>query len=246
MKCGTVHAIDVLHKTLTRRPWLKIHVLKLGVSNAYLLLGAKPILVDTGGPGETDALRAKLRQHDVDFSQISLVLHTHVHSDHMGCTADIVEEAKCPVGYHPADQLLVDQAHNGKLKGVGLRGKIMSRFYSYVHFEPQTANIQLVDGLDLGPFGIDARVLATPGHTPGSISIVTASGDAIVGDIIMGGYLGGMFSPSKPNYHYFADDLALAMQSLGKLLPQVTGKLYVGHGGPLEVEHVRQWHAART
>ncbi len=59
----------------------------------------------------------------------------------------------------------------------------------------------------LDEFGCDAVILETPGHTAGSISLITAAGDAIIGDVIMGGYLGGVLFPGKPNYHYFAEDL---------------------------------------
>ena len=41
------------------------------------------------------------------------------------------------------------------------------------------------DGLSLEPCGVRGQVLHTPGHTPGSVSIVLDSGDAIVGDLAM-------------------------------------------------------------
>ncbi len=49
----------------------------------------------------------------------------------------------------------------------------------------------------------------------------------------MGGTLGGYLFASQPNYHYLADDLDQALVSLGTVLSQTSGTLYVGHGGPL-------------
>ncbi len=121
----------------------EIHQLKLRLSNAYLILGEKPILVDTGSPGDTEAIRSKLKALDIRFSDLAMIVHTHVHSDHMGSTAAIVQEAKCPVAYHVADQAVVDRATNGSLKGVGLRGKIMARIFSRSAFQAVNADLFL-------------------------------------------------------------------------------------------------------
>ena len=109
---------------------LKIHRFKLSISNAYLIQGERPILVDTGSPSDFERLRAKLREQQVEFRDLGLIVHTHIHSDHMGCTARIAAESDCPIAYHPADQSNADRSHNGTLTGIGLRGRIMKRFFS--------------------------------------------------------------------------------------------------------------------
>jgi glyoxylase-like metal-dependent hydrolase (beta-lactamase superfamily II) len=127
------------------------------------------------------------------------------------------------------------------LKGVGLRGKIMSQVFSRARFTPVNADWFPSDGMSLIDFGCDAKIIETPGHTAGSISIVTNQGDGIIGDVIMGGWMGGVLHRSRPNYHYFADDLTLAMQSLDLVLRQTTARLFVGHGGPLLHDRVKAW-----
>ncbi len=139
-----------------------------------------------------------------------MIVHTHVHSDHMGCTAEIAREARCPVAYHPGDLPLAGLASNGALKGIGLRGAIMAKVFSDVSFEAVKADLLLDDGQSLSDFGSNVTVLSTPGHTAGSISLLTADGDAIIGDVMMGGYMGGLLRPTKPNFHYFAEDLERA------------------------------------
>ena len=42
----------------------------------------------------------------------------------------------------------------------------------------------------LRELGIAADIIHTPGHTPGSISIVADDGKAIIGDVLMGGHIG--------------------------------------------------------
>ena len=90
----------------------------------------------------------------------------------------------------------------------------------------------------LEPFGVAGSILHTPGHTAGSITVLLDSGAAIVGDTIMGGWAGGAIRRAKPNFHYFAEDLPLAMASLDRILAAATGQLFVGHGGPLDREDV--------
>ena len=224
---------------------LKIHQIKLRLSNAYLILADRPILVDTGSPGESETIRSRLRKYNVEFADLSLIVHTHVHSDHMGSTAKIASEAKCPIAYHHADQPIVARSHNGLLNGVGLRGQMMSRFFSDAEFTSVNADVDLQDTKSLNDYGANVSVIETPGHTPGSISIVTRDGDAIIGDIIMGGYMGGTVLPKKPNYHYFADNIAQAMTSLDLVLSRTNRLLYVGHGGPLEHASVHRWRCLR-
>lgn len=170
-----------------------------------------------------------------------MIVHTHVHSDHMGSTAEIAREAKCPVAYHSADQAIVDRATNGILKGVGLRGKIMARVFSHSAFHAVNADFYLEHDMRLSHFGCDVRIVATPGLTPGSISIITDDGHVIIGDVIMGGYLGGLLFPNSPNYHYFADDISQAMASLDLILSQTHRTLYVGHGDPIPHARALAW-----
>jgi hydroxyacylglutathione hydrolase len=224
-----------------------VHPIRLRFSNAYLLVGDhRPVLIDTGSSGDARAIRAACTAVGVEIRDLALILHTHVHSDHFGNTADLAATAKCPVSYHPNDCVLAEQAHNGRLQGVGVRGRILSRLLSNLPFQSCRVDIAASEGLRLDEFGVPATVLHTPGHTAGSISVLMDGGDAIVGDILMGGYAGGAVLPSRPNFHYFADDLPLAMDSLDRVLRVSSGRLFVGHGGPVSHAAALRWRASRA
>lgn len=225
-----------------------IHPLRLRYSNAYLVVGERPILVDTGSRGDAPKIAAGCAAAGVQIRDLALILHTHVHSDHFGNTRDLATEAGCPVAYHAGDRTLAMRGNNGPLRGVGLRGRILARLLNNLPFRAIPADIDAEDRMRLDDFGIAGSVLHTPGHTPGSISVLLDSGDAIIGDVIMGGHAGGAIRPSKPNFHYFADDLPGAMASLDRILAATSGRLFVGHGGPLHHEAVVKWrrrHAGR-
>ena len=221
-----------------------IHPLRLRYSNAYLVVGDRPILVDTGSRGDAPRIVAGCAAAGVKIRDVALILHTHVHSDHFGNTVDLAAEAGCPVAYHPGDSTIAIRGDNGPLRGVGLRGRILARLLAHLPFRTCAADIDAEDGVRLDEFGIAGSVLHTPGHTPGSISVVLDSGDAIIGDVIMGGWAGGTIRPSKPNFHYFADDLPTAMASVDCILAATSGRLFVGHGGPIAHEAVKRWRAS--
>ncbi|MFZ1396730.1 MAG: MBL fold metallo-hydrolase [Candidatus Promineifilaceae bacterium] len=213
----------------------KITQIKLRLSNAFLVQGDSAILVDTGAPGEADKILAAIQAAGVDPKALALIVHTHGHGDHVGSTAVLQQKLGIPTATHPADQLLLDQGHNGRLPGIGLRGRVMSRFLSGSRFPQFVPDVALVGGMSLRPYGIDAQVWHTPGHTAGSISLIFTDGQAIIGDLLMGGYMGGNLLPQTPNFHYFAESLPQVRRSLARILAANPRTLFVGHGGPLPV-----------
>jgi glyoxylase-like metal-dependent hydrolase (beta-lactamase superfamily II) len=75
------------------------------------------------------------------------------------------------------------------------------------------------------------RVIPTPGHTPGAVSVLLDSCEAIVGDMVMGKLMGLLRRPGPP---IVAWDLAQNRESLRHLAALSPRLVYVGHGGPFE------------
>jgi glyoxylase-like metal-dependent hydrolase (beta-lactamase superfamily II) len=218
--------------------------LKLRMSNAYLIRGTCPVLVDTGLPHESKQIEAQLTHHGVALSELAAIMHTHVHADHVGSTAELLQGATIPTLYHAADQPIMQQANSGALQGIGLRGALLVPLLSGRSFPQFTATAFLFHGMRLETYGIPGTIHHLPGHTAGSVGLVLDSGEAIVGDVVMGGFLGGTLLPKRPNYHYFAENISQVRQSIAYLLTLPVHTLFVGHGGPLSVEAVRRkWRA---
>jgi hydroxyacylglutathione hydrolase len=213
--------------------------IKLRLSNAYIVRGTQPILIDSGSPGEGRAIEAALAAQGLAVADLGLIMHTHVHADHVGSTAELLRIANVPTGYHAAEEPNMQRGTNGALNGIGLRGRIMARFMSNAAFTRFTPDVRLTEGLRLDAYGIAGVVVHTPGHTAGSVSLVLDSGAAIVGDLLMGGYIGGNLLPRRVQYHYFAERFELVQESLRRVLAYGPHTLYVGHGGPLSAAAVR-------
>jgi glyoxylase-like metal-dependent hydrolase (beta-lactamase superfamily II) len=216
----------------------QITKIRLSLSNAYLVHGERAILVDSGSPGESQAIRKALAQAGVDVSSLSLLLHTHGHSDHAGNTAELRRLSGAPVAIHAADAAMLRSGRNRPLPPTRLEARMIRPFVDKP-FPAVEPDMVFERELDLAPYGVDGRVVMTPGHTAGSVSVLLASGEAIVGDVLMGGLMGGTFMGSTPNLHYFAEDAGQVRRSLDFLLAQPVHTLYVGHGGPLAAEAVR-------
>jgi glyoxylase-like metal-dependent hydrolase (beta-lactamase superfamily II) len=85
----------------------------------------------------------------------------------------------------------------------------------------------------------------TPGHTIGSASVVLPTGDAIIGDLLMGGWFGGRVFASHPTRHYFAEVPQRIVRSLALLNRLGVQRLHPGTGDVLEMDAVRHLIIAR-
>ncbi len=211
----------------------KITQIKLSISNCYLLQGDRNILIDTGNPNEAQKIIAALAKQGLTLQDISLILHTHGHADHCGSTQELLHTHKIPTAIHVADRFMSDQGTNGEIKTKGITAFLVKPFINkpYPAF---VADLIIDEEINLHEFGVDAKIQFTPGHTQGSISIVTDRNEAIIGDLLMGGILGGRFFSDRPDYHYFMDSIEQVDQSIRKMLNFRADTFFVGHGGPLK------------
>lgn len=218
-----------------------VHRISLSLSNAYLIKGAVNILVDTGSPGEGKKIINALGQQGLQLSDLSLILHTHGHSDHYGSTHELVRQHPAPTMLHSGDLHMALSGSNGPIATTTLFSRMLRPLVDKL-FQPHKP-CHLADNLsDLSQFGLDATLHHTPGHSEGSISIAFDSGDVIIGDILMGGIFGGTFFPSVPGYHYFIEDRNKIHRSIEAVLELRGERYWVGHGGPFTHSAIARWY----
>ena len=217
--------------------------LNLTIVNVYLVTGPKLVVVDTGAPGRAPKILAALTKQGFAPAEVSLILLTHAHSDHAGSAGELRKATGAPVAVHRGDLDMLRRGDNGRVFPTDFEAKLSQRFVDrpFPALEP---DILLDDQSDLRELGLDATMLHTPGHSPGSISMLFQNGDAIIGDILRGGIMGGMFLSSRPNYPFYLYDLAdkpVILDSVQSVLDRGAQRLYTGHGGPLPRQAVAQW-----
>lgn len=214
---------------------MEIIKIKLALSNAYLVKDKKAILIDTGSPNEADKILSTMKKVGVDVKDVALILHTHGHVDHAGSTAELKRRLKIPCAIHKDDAFMLQTGTNGVVNAINFEAEIYKKIL-VKPFEVSEPDILIENEISLNDFGVDGKVVFTPGHTKGSISILFGNNEMIIGDVIMGGFLGGNLFPSRPAYHYFYNDFDEIKHSIQKVINHKPSKVYVGHGGPMMFE----------
>jgi glyoxylase-like metal-dependent hydrolase (beta-lactamase superfamily II) len=209
----------------------------LGRVNAFVIRGKRPVIVDTGYPGSAPAILDRLTENGIDPKSVSLILITHGHADHFGSAADLKERTGAKVAIHRLDAEAARKGQDPPLSPTGAIGRLFMSLLTRrgpakaPSFEP---DILIEDEMYLKKFGVDGKIIHTPGHTPGSVSIALPGGEVIAGDLIMR----GMLRWWQPNYPLFADDMAQLDESIQLILRSKPTKIFSGHGGPFNTTSV--------
>lgn len=206
--------------------------------NAFIIRDEGTILVDSGYPGSEDTILEKLHEIGGSPEDIRLIVVTHGHADHAGSAAALKEKTGAKVAVHRLDADKVREGRQGKLHPTGITGRILGLFLGrealsrYPAFEP---DILINESLELEEYGVRGRVIHTPGHSPGCVSVLLKNGDAITGDLIFPSILSG-----KPSLPFWADDLAEAKRSIKKLIDITSGKVYIANWKPFSSAEVKK------
>ena len=216
--------------------------LDLGMVNAYLLRAAGGfILIDTGMPMHWRKLEAEVMRAGALPGRLALVVITHGDIDHTGNCAKLQKQFKAKIAIHPGDR---DQVQSGKqlvresgtpmgsvLRTLGRIAAIFSKRAAFPGVETFAPDILLSDGQVLAEYGSDARVLHTPGHTQGSIVLLTGGGGLFAGDTFS-----SMFGSHATPY---IQDRRELRESIDKIKRLDAGTVYPGHGKPFPFAEIR-------
>lgn len=185
-----------------------VHQVSLGGVSAYVLVrGAEAVIVDTGNPGDVGDIEAGLSEVGLNWGDVGSVILTHRHPDHVGSLGPVMDSAGEAFGYAGEPDIPAINAPR-----------------------PLTP---LRDGDTV--FGLP--IIATPGHTAGSISVydpiarVLVVGDAMNG---AGGGVSGDAGGVAGANPRFSEDMDVAAESIKKLATLDFDSVYFGHGRPLE------------
>jgi glyoxylase-like metal-dependent hydrolase (beta-lactamase superfamily II) len=211
---------------------IAIGTVTLGLSNVHVLFGSRVVLVDTGSPGEIGELEAGLRELGVRLADVSCAVVTHVHSDH-AAGARALQHRGIKVIAGQGDLLRALRGNRGTLHPTGFFAHYILLPLIPVHFDAFWPDVRVRDRYDLRACGVDAEVIAMPGHTAGSLVVVAGGGKvALVGDLFRGGTFAGYVHREQPVEHFYQDDLALVHAHIRELVARGVEYFFMGHGGP--------------
>jgi len=219
----------------------EIFHIKLGLNSCYLISGREIVLVDGGPPNKLEVFKKELSRLGINPRGIKLIILTHSHVDHAGSAKEISELTGAKIAAHQTEGKYLENEAMLIPKGVNFNGKvtkpILFPILSRIKFPRFKPDILLSEEpMLLSEYGIDGSVIHTPGHTPGSLSVVLGSGEAFVGCMAHN----GLPFRLKPGLPIYAQDIEEVKRSWKILLEMGVKMVYPGHGNPFPVEIMKK------
>jgi len=206
-----------------------VYQLSIRAVNIILIAEEELTLIDTGLRGSSAKIIDFVHQLGRSVEEISLIIITHNHFDHIGGLVELRKLTKAKVAIHKAAIIDADgdPPYPGGIRKL-LRVPLFSPLRGRFMLSPGDVDIQLEDGKVLEPLG-GLKVVHTPGHTPGSISLYSPKHKLlIVGDALVKSHN----APQLP-HKMVSTNFAEAMNSIRKMAQLDFDILCFGHGKPL-------------
>jgi len=193
-------------------------------ANCYLVACAETkeaVIIDPGAEGR----RIIKRVHDLGL-KVKYIINTHAHIDHVGANAEVKEAFNAPVLVHAADAPLLRSPQAS-----------MALFMGQSKVTPPDWTLEEGDLLEAGTLRI--KVLETPGHTPGGISL-DINGVLFTGDTLFACSIGRTDFPGG-SFRQIIKSIKEKLLSY----PDDT-RVFPGHGPPTSVGDERLYNPFLT
>ena len=216
-----------------------VHVVPMGMANAYLIEGDDGLtLIDAGFPGKEAAVFQAIRGLDRSPDQLKHLVLTHGHPDHIGSAAAIVRETSAKTYMHALDIPLAESG--GPFRPMrpapGLLGQVLCRLFfdPEERMEPVLIDQPLSDG-ELLPIAGGIEVIHTPGHCAGHVALLWRPGRMLfAGDVCT-----NLMGLGDPVGFESLEEGRASQRKLASLSFDAAG---FGHGKPIARDASAQFH----
>jgi len=219
---------------------VKIYPIHCGFTTVYALKGDGVILIDGGDPNKVDNIKKGIAKALIQPEEIKLIILTHGHWDHTGSARDIKQLTGAKILLHRGDMHFIAEPKTIQPPGLNSWGRTLSALLTFmspmIHVPKfEVAIIAEDKELSLAEYGIPGRIIPTPGHSWGSVSVILDSGDVFVGDLAM-----NLFPLRlNPGLPIFGDDMTIVKNSWRKLLDRDVKTIYPAHGNSFPSQIMR-------
>jgi hydroxyacylglutathione hydrolase len=198
---------------------------RMGSVNCYLVKTATGfVLIDTGASNKRKVVEQQLESAGCKPGDLKLIILTHGDFDHTGNAAYLRQRFGTRIAMHRDDAGMLERGDMfwNRKSGNFLIRALASVLFRFGKLQRCSPALYIDEGEYLSEYGLDARVLHIPGHSKGSIAILTAEGALFCGDLLL--YKDGAILNS------IIDDREVAQASFERLKSLKVRAVYIGHG----------------
>lgn len=221
---------------------VQIYPIRFGINRCYLVQDDGIIMVDGGPPNKSIAFQKFITRMQIHSNDICLIILTHGDFDHVGSASDIKLLTGAKIAINENDRPNFENSIYNWPPGTTLWGRAL-RFVlnpilkTSMKFSGGRPDI-ILDNSDfpLNDFGINGKIVYTPGHTKGSVSVLLESGESFVGCMAHNNFP-FRFRPGLP---IFAENIDEVKESWKSLIQQGARMIYPAHGEPFPVDVIKE------
>ncbi len=207
-------------------------------TTAFLLLEENVTVIDAGWRVSGRRMLQFLSDLGRSPEEISYIVSTHFHLDHIGGIAHLQENSSGKIAAHESEVPFLQQKDGHRLPSPTPNQALtllMAPLFALLKPRKFLVDVHLKDGSKLEPLG-GMEIVHTPGHTPGSISLnFPEKGLLMVGDALQ--YKGGKLGlPSR----VFSTDISQAKESIRRLAQLDFEVLCFSHFPPIRIEAAKK------
>lgn len=213
-----------------------IYHLNLQKANVYLFKSKQGlVLIDTSVVGSLGRLEAQLQRNNFNPKDISHILITHAHVDHVGGLAEIQAATNAEVWVPEIDAPFVRSGEHPlypESSTLSLQDRMIGNFISlFVGKEqpPAPVHRELKNGETLNELWEGLECIHLPGHSPGHSGFYFSQERVLIGGDIMMNTMPNLTRPLAT----FTTDMKQADKSILQVAKMNVSTLGIGHGEPL-------------
>ncbi len=204
---------------------------KLGTVNCFLVkIKSDYVLIDTGGTNNRRKLEEELGKAGCTPGNLKLIVLTHGDFDHIGNAAFLRQKYDSKIAMHNDDFGMIESGDMfwNRTKPNFLIKAVAGLLFKLNNSDRIKPDVAVNDGHDLSCYGLSAKIVHLPGHSKGSIGLLTSSGDLFCGDLFE--------NTKRPALNSIMDDMEAAHLSVEKLIKMKVKTVYPGHGNKFLLE----------